>query len=76
MADYQDNSHAPAGDSPDVEEKMSIGRYILTRIPTLVPPMRKAPNPFTALTLLNFQQWMFFFVRLSCCFGPQKFSRI
>lgn len=42
---------------------MSVGRYIATRIPTLVPPMNPAPNPFKALTLLNRQQWMFFLVR-------------
>lgn len=47
---------------PDVEEHMSVGRYILTRIPTLVPPMNPAPNPFKALTLLNRQQWLFFLV--------------
>ena len=41
---------------------MSVGTYIATRIPTLKPPMRKAPNPFKLLTLLNFQQWMFFLV--------------
>jgi SHS family lactate transporter-like MFS transporter len=44
------------------EEDMSIGRYVATRIPTLRPPMHKAPNPFKLLALLNFQQWMFFFV--------------
>jgi len=37
-------------------------RYIATRIPTLKPPMHKAPNPFKALALLNRQQWAFFFV--------------
>lgn len=64
MADTHDKSqHTPvvAGD-PDVEENMGIGRYILTRIPTLVPPMNPAPNPFKALTLLNCQQWLFFLV--------------
>ena len=43
-------------------EKMSIGTYIKTRIPTLKPPMHKAPNPFKLLAMLNFQQWMFFLV--------------
>ncbi|KAJ6021427.1 hypothetical protein N7540_006931 [Penicillium herquei] len=71
MAESQDKSlHttadgiavSPEVSSPDVEENMSIGRYIVTRIPSLKPPMRKAPNPFTALALLNFQQWMFFLV--------------
>jgi SHS family lactate transporter-like MFS transporter len=44
------------------EEHMSVGRYIATRIPTLKPPMEKAPNPFKLLALLNLQQWMFFLV--------------
>lgn len=52
----------PVAASPDVEEDMSVSRYILTRIPTLVPPMRDAPNPFKALALLNRQQWLFFSV--------------
>jgi SHS family lactate transporter-like MFS transporter len=42
-----------------VEEKQSIGRYIATRLPSLKPPMKKAPNPFAALALLNKQQWLF-----------------
>ena len=42
--------------------KMSIGTYIATRIPTLKPPMNKAPNPFKLLAMLSFQQWMFFLV--------------
>lgn len=41
------------------------GRYLITRLPTLVPPMNKAPNPFTTLTLLNSQQWLFFAVCIS-----------
>jgi SHS family lactate transporter-like MFS transporter len=48
--------------SPDVEEHMSIGRYISTRISSLVPPMNPAPNPFKALTLLNTAQWLNFAV--------------
>lgn len=55
--------HGPPGmGDPDVEEHMSVGRYFLTRIPTLVPPMNPAPNPFKALLLLNRQQWLFFLV--------------
>lgn len=68
MADPQGKSGPPLTglvDSPDVEENMSIGRYIATRIPTLVPPMRKAPNPFKALAMLNRQQWLFFWVSSS-----------
>ncbi|KAA8646943.1 hypothetical protein EYZ11_005682 [Aspergillus tanneri] len=40
----------------------SMSKYLLTRLPTLVPPMNKAPNPFSALRLLNRQQWLFFLV--------------
>ncbi|KAF2456044.1 major facilitator superfamily domain-containing protein [Lineolata rhizophorae] len=52
--------------SAEVEENqphhMSISQYIATRIPTLKPPMHKAPNPFKLLALLNTQQWLFFLV--------------
>ncbi|KAI9739140.1 MAG: hypothetical protein M1834_007353 [Cirrosporium novae-zelandiae] len=44
------------------EEDMSVGKYIATRIPSLKPPMAKAPNPFKLLAMLNTQQWMFFLV--------------
>lgn len=44
------------------EEHKSIGRYVATRIPSLKPPMNKAPNPFSLLALLNVQQWLFFLV--------------
>ncbi|KZF23323.1 carboxylic acid transporter protein-like protein [Xylona heveae TC161] len=40
----------------------SITRYLATRVPTLKPPMAKAPNPFKLLALLNVQQWLFFLV--------------
>lgn len=40
------------------------GRYALTRLPTLVPPMNPAPNPLKALSLLNREQWLFFSVGL------------
>lgn len=43
----------------------SIRRYIITRLPTLVPPMNPAPNPIKMLALLNRQQWLFFLVCLS-----------
>ena len=52
---------APRYETPG-HEKMSVGRYIATRIPTLKPPMNKVPNPFKLLALLNFQQWLFFLV--------------
>lgn len=43
-------------------EHMSAGRYVATRIPTLRPPLKRIPNPFTTLALLNLQQWLFFLV--------------
>lgn len=49
--------------SPDVEENMSVGKYIATRLTSLKPPMNPAPNPFKALTLLNRKQWLNFLVR-------------
>lgn len=41
---------------------MTAGRYLATRLPTLKPPMNKAPNPFRLVRLLNKQQWLFFLV--------------
>lgn len=58
----------PATSSPDVDEHMSVGRYISTRFSTLVPPMNPAPNPFKALTLLNRTQWLNF----SVCRSPRR----
>ena len=43
-------------------KKMSVGRYLATRVTTLRPPMNKIANPFSTLALLNLQQWMFFLV--------------
>ena len=66
MARYEADEEAyptPPGGAAEASpetEKMSIGRYIVTRIPTLKPPMAKAPNPFKLLALLNTQQWLFF----------------
>ncbi len=51
----------PAQES-EQPEKMSVGRYLATRFPTLKPPMHKAPNPFRLLAMLNTQQWLFFLV--------------
>jgi len=59
MRDSRDDS--PTYKPPEAA-KMSAGTYIATRIPTLKPPMNKAPNPFKLLAMLNFQQWMFFLV--------------
>ncbi|KAL9114492.1 MAG: hypothetical protein Q9227_001573 [Pyrenula ochraceoflavens] len=56
---------APDGGRDHVDatgHNLSTGRYITSRIPTLKPPMAKAPNPIRLLGLLNFQQWMFFLV--------------
>ncbi|KAI7720017.1 sugar transporter family protein [Hortaea werneckii] len=59
-AEQRDDYHDPAaGETP---EKMGIGRYLATRIPTLKPPMDKVDNPFKVLSLLNLKQWMFFLV--------------
>jgi MFS transporter, SHS family, lactate transporter len=52
----------PDGSAHFEEGNMSIGRYLATRVTTLIPPMNKAPNPFTALMMLNKQQWLFFLV--------------
>lgn len=46
----------------DHDEHMSVGRYIATRLPSLKPPMHRAPNPFSLLRQLNTQQWLFFLV--------------
>lgn len=69
MADVHEKpQHGPAVTvNTDVEERMSITRYFMTRIPTLVPPMNPAPNPFSSLLLLNGQQWLFFLV---CLYSP------
>ncbi|KAK3201398.1 hypothetical protein GRF29_185g829719 [Pseudopithomyces chartarum] len=62
MATEKENfSHDELG-TGHAHAKMSVGRYIATRIPTLKPPMAKVPNPIRLLRLLNFQQWMFFLV--------------
>ena len=42
--------------------KMTAGRYIATRIPTLKPAHDKVANPIALLRLLNLQQWLFFLV--------------
>ena len=55
-------TEAATYDDPRVEEKMSVGRYFATRIPTLKPPMNRAPNPFKLLGMLNRQQWLFFLI--------------
>jgi MFS transporter, SHS family, lactate transporter len=44
------------------DQHQSPGRYLATRIPTLKPPLAKAPNPIRLLRMLNLQQWLFFLV--------------
>jgi hypothetical protein len=60
MADKHDE-YATAVHQDD-NRTMSAGQYLATRLPTLKPAHDKVPNPFKALALLNFQQWMFFLV--------------
>ncbi|EAW11966.1 sugar transporter family protein [Aspergillus clavatus NRRL 1] len=55
---YDESSTTSVEDS----HRMSPGRYLVTRVSTLVPPMNPAPNPFKALAMLNKEQWLFFLV--------------
>lgn len=64
MAD-QKSTHEEVADTVDAttgETKMSVGSYLASRLPTLKPPMNKAPNPIRVLGMLNRQQWLFFLV--------------
>lgn len=63
MATYEKNVNAlePVQSTASIEG-MTVGRYVSTRVSTLKPPMAKVPNPIKLLSLLNTQQWMFFFV--------------
>ncbi|KAF2102336.1 carboxylic acid transporter protein-like protein [Rhizodiscina lignyota] len=54
MAEYEDERMP--------ERHMSASRYATTRLSSLMPTYDKVPNPFSALAMLNFQQWMFFLV--------------
>lgn len=67
MADSQHRESQPeAGAGPEADRQQwsmtGFGNYILTRLPTLKPPMNPAPNPIKALMLLNTEQWLFFLV--------------
>jgi SHS family lactate transporter-like MFS transporter len=67
MADSQHREPQPeAGAAPEADRQQwsttGFGNYILTRLPTLKPPMNPAPNPIKALMLLNTEQWLFFLV--------------
>jgi SHS family lactate transporter-like MFS transporter len=63
MADTQDGAH---GIHVVPDEHMGIARYLATRLSTLKPPMNKVSNPFSALMLLNKQQWLFVIVGCPC----------
>lgn len=64
MASYDDRKMREDSPSDDAmaHEHMGLGRYLATRLPTLKPPMAKAPNPIKLLAMLNLQQWLFFLV--------------
>jgi len=40
----------------------TVSQYLATRISTLKPPMRDAPNPFRLLAKITGMQWCFFAV--------------
>jgi SHS family lactate transporter-like MFS transporter len=42
--------------------KMSVGRYLSTRLVTLKPPGQVPPNPFKTLGQLSWRQWQFFLI--------------
>jgi SHS family lactate transporter-like MFS transporter len=52
---------SPQENFPETQ-KMGVGRYLATRLPSLKPPMAEAPNPLKALRMLNLYQWLFFLV--------------
>ncbi|KAI9841975.1 MAG: hypothetical protein M1837_007541 [Sclerophora amabilis] len=64
MSQYADGDSGASAHERDIaeQENMGVGRYIATRLPSLKPPMNKAPNPIKVLMLLNRQQWLFFLV--------------
>lgn len=65
MTSYESDwahDRSPNDEDMMAQQHMSVGRYLATRLPTLKPPMAKAPNPFKLLALLNTQQWLFFLV--------------
>ncbi|KAL4992757.1 major facilitator superfamily domain-containing protein [Aspergillus falconensis] len=65
MAVGQEKAQAGHIETPEEHKALTSKacfQYLMDRVPTLKPPMRKAPNPFKALTLLNRQQWLFFAV--------------
>ena len=58
-AERHDGGLTTTGQTP---EKVTVGKYLATRISSLKPPMDPLENPFKLLGLLNFKQWMFFLV--------------
>jgi hypothetical protein len=62
MADEKYGAEQREYANPPMQEKMSAGRYMATRVTTLKPAMAKVQNPIALLRLLNLQQWMFFLV--------------
>lgn len=59
------NGHAAAVDDKHdypPHHGMSPGRYLATRITSLKPPMRRAPNPIRLIRMLDRTQWAFFLV--------------
>ncbi|KAB5566939.1 sugar transporter family protein [Coniochaeta sp. 2T2.1] len=48
--------------APATNTKMSVAKYLTTRVTNLKPPMTPAGNPIKQLRLLNREQWAFFAV--------------
>ncbi|KAL8816835.1 MAG: hypothetical protein Q9191_008258, partial [Dirinaria sp. TL-2023a] len=49
---YQDEKLrdiSPPSQYDEHEQHMGVGEYVATRLPTLKPPMHKAPNPLSLL---------------------------
>ncbi|KAK4445972.1 sugar transporter family protein [Podospora aff. communis PSN243] len=49
-------------DNAPLHHGMSAGEYLRSRIPSLRPPLLKAPDPIRLLRSVNRTQWAFFFV--------------
>jgi SHS family lactate transporter-like MFS transporter len=62
MAEYETGIASGNDANSTATQKMSVGKYIVTRLPTLKPPMHNAPNPIALLRLLSTKQWLFFAV--------------
>ena len=64
---HEDSNNAAANSEEKRKDREGPLWFLLSRIPTLVPPMNKAPNPIKMLSLLNKQQWLFFSVCKYIC---------